>query len=193
MEDEGFDSDEFDWDLQSSKVRAGNKLPIPEGLREKICMESGEDDVTWWCYDQGIGIAFLSSRYVNGERYNVVNGRNYKLEKNSRITIPKTGSNEVVEGVLGDRPEKGDTVYFYTDSRLLSDDSNTAFVLSKAQMGNLMNELKISEYMTSSKDEEYLEEYDAEAGTERKRSLAKDLDNLGDKEKILKDVFPVPK
>lgn len=208
MTDDPFEPDEFEWDLQSSKVSKADKLLIPESLRDEVCMDSGEDDVTWWCYDENKGRAFLSSGYSSGDKYSVVNGRNYKLEKNSRVIIPKPKDSSVTEGVLGNRPKNGDTVYFYTDSRLLGGSPRTVFVLSKEQMNGLMRRFQIEIYENRLEDLDYFGEYltnglvdtssygdESEGESEkRKRSLAKEPDSSDSesKERILKKEFPVP-
>ncbi|MFB1064811.1 hypothetical protein [Natrinema sp. H-ect4] len=140
MGDEDSDGDSFEWDLQSSRVSVGGKLPIPEDFRDGVVMDSGNDSSTWWGYDKEAGYAFLSSDYTNGGRFITINNRSYKLEKGSRVTIPKPESEEVTEGVLGGSPpSKHSVVYFYSDSRMDSCEPYSVIVLSKEQLAEVID------------------------------------------------------
>ena len=144
MGDETPASEDFDWDLQSSKLRSGNKIPIPEGFRDLVCIDSGNERATWWGYDKETGYAFLSSGYMNGDRYLTVNNRSYKLEKGSRVTIPKPENEEITEGVLNGQADEGDTVYFYMDSRMKSGNPQTAVILSDSQFRSIIANPRIA-------------------------------------------------
>lgn len=139
MSDEGSDGGDFDWDLQSSKVRAGNKIPIPEGLRKHVVIDSGSEDATWWGYDKETGYAFLSDQYTHADRYIIVNNRSYKLEKSSRVSLPKSNDGNIDEGVLAKRPDEGNSVYFYTDDVVLKSRPFSVLLLSEEQLMELIN------------------------------------------------------
>lgn len=160
MGDEASGSDDFDWVLESSKVRSGNKIPIPKSLRDQVCIDGSGDPATWWGYDTETGFAFLSSGYSNDGRYLTVKNRSYKLEKGSRVTIPKPESEKVEEGVLFERPDEKDTVYFYSDSRMKDSDLNSVFILSKDQMEDLWVE---QYWIDLSEDRAVRESYDINA------------------------------
>lgn len=135
--------DEFDWELESSRVKSAEKLPIPEIFRDQVVMGSNKKS-TWWGYDTETGYAFLSSGYTNGDRFITINNRSYKLEKGSRVTIPKAEKEEVTEGVLGkDRPGKHSNVYFYSDSRMERSEIFSVIILSKNQLAEALHKEQI--------------------------------------------------
>lgn len=192
MSGEDSGSQDFNWDLHSSTVRAGGKLPIPEKFRSKVCIDSSGSPATWWGYDTESGYAFLSSNYTSNERYITVNNQSYKLEKGSRVTVPKPESSSVKKGILGEvRPEKGDTVYFYSDSRMWRSEPRSTIVLSKDQLEKAFEQyIHITKLAERTQNSSVLNA-DLNGPVEnRHEDGGLDVSNHADK--ILKESFPVP-
>lgn len=192
MTDEDSESDGFDWDLQSSTVRAGRKIPIPESFRDLVCMDSpNSEPATWWVYYTFRGYALLSSDHVNGDSYITAKNRSYKLESGSRVTVPKPKSDEIDGGVLGSEGvAEGDTVYFYMDERMERANPSSAFVLSRDQFEKILDEGRTEiRAMQSGGADEVEGQQD---GTEKKWETPKEEMSHYYSEIVLKHLFPVP-